>query len=263
MEFIIGSLLLMELIVSMATGIGIPPEVVLAIIEVESGGNPFVTAFNQAAQANITLKRPALCSVNMEAVHQRTAWGLMQVMGSTARGVGFCGWLTELTDAETNIGIGMKYLGQLKERFFESRGLDGVIAAYNRGAPRKSPDGKFVNQGYVDRVKALMPKYEAIVQTYLKERGEDAKEGVTDKLDVTEGEKASDNPAGGEGEPPSEPAVASSREAELSEMELDELRIIAKEVGLKPPANIGKAKLVAQILAALAADAPVSEPEAS
>ena len=254
MEFIIGSLLLMELIVSSAMGIGIPPEVVLAIIEVESGGNPFATAFSQTAPANTTLKRPTLCSVNMEAVHQRTAWGLMQVMGSTARGVGFCGWLTELTDAEVNIGIGMRYLGQLKKRFFESRGLDGVIAAYNKGAPRKSPDGKFVNQGYVDRVRALIPKYEAVVQAYLEEHGED------EEKSAAEGAEASDNPAGDADGPPSEPVTASLREAELLEKEPGELRAIAKDLGLKPPANMSKAKLVAQILAA---EAPASEAESS
>lgn len=245
MKFITESRLLMELIISLAAGIGIPPEAVLAIIEVESDGNPYATAYNQNySWVNMQAKRPANCSANTESVHQRTAWGLMQVMGATARQAGFEGWLPELVDPEVNMRTAIAYLAQLRRKHFETHGIDGVIAAYNRGAPRKSPDGNFVNQGYVDRVKALMPKYEAIVKIYLEGRGRGTEQAATDKSAVTDGAEISDNPAGDASRQLSEP--------ELLKKEPCELRRIAKGMGLKPASNASKEKLVTMILAAVA-----------
>ena len=164
MDFITGSKALLGLIVALATQAGLPPEMVLAIIEAESGGNPYATAFNPNAAVKMQLKRPAICSEGTDGVHQRTAWGVMQVMGLTARGLGFEGWLPELVEPEINIRLGVAYLAELKKRFFAAHGLDGVIAAYRKGSPRKTSEGKFLSQGYVDRIKQLMPKYKSVVE---------------------------------------------------------------------------------------------------
>jgi hypothetical protein len=180
MDFITGSLLLMAMITSGAAEAGLPPEVVLAIIEAESGGNPFAAVFNQNyAFVNLKTKRPALCTLNTESVHQRTAWGLMQIMGATARAEGFGGWLTELTDPKNNIGIGMAYLANLTDKHYEKHGIDGVISAYQAGSPRKMPDGTYRNQIYVDKVKSMMPKYAEAVDVYGKTAAGSASEQET------------------------------------------------------------------------------------
>ena len=81
-----------------------------------------------------------------------TSWGLMQIMGQTARERGFRGEFGELLTPEIGLYWGCRQLNVLKERYFAKHGWAGVIAAYNAGSPRKRDDGKYVNQGYVDKV---------------------------------------------------------------------------------------------------------------
>ena len=111
-------------------------------------------------------KRPAMCSVDVERIFQKTAWGLMQVMGATARELGFEDWLSELVFPETNIRLGIEFLGRKMSQYLDRDGIEGVVAAYNSGAPRRRPDGKFVNQGYVDRVMEAMERYKAAVEEF-------------------------------------------------------------------------------------------------
>ena len=148
-------------------GAQVPPELVLGIIEAESGGDPHVTKINATyPYTMMQAKRPAGCSVDMERMCQKTAWGLMQVMGATARELGFDGWLSELVNPETNVRLGIEFLGRKMSQYFERDGIEGVVAAYNGGAPRRRPDGKFTNQGYVDRVMEAAKRFEATVSKF-------------------------------------------------------------------------------------------------
>ena len=167
MNWLLENAALMGLIVSTARGVQAPPELVLGIIEAESGGDPHATRINATyPYTMMQAKRPAGCSVDMERMCQKTAWGLMQVMGATARELGFDGWLSELVDPETNIRLGVKFLGRKMSQYFERDGIEGVVAAYNGGAPRRRPDGKFVNQGYVDKVMEAAKRFEAVVSKF-------------------------------------------------------------------------------------------------
>ena len=167
MNWLLENAALMGLIVSTARGVQAPPELVLGIIEAESGGDPHAIKINSTyPYTMMQAKRPAGCSVDMERMCQKTAWGLMQVMGATARELGFDGWLSELVDPETNIRLGVKFLGRKMSQYFERDGIEGVVAAYNGGAPRRRPDGKFVNQGYVDKVMEAAKRFEAVVSKF-------------------------------------------------------------------------------------------------
>jgi len=158
-------LAIIEFVTVAASQAELPPELVLAIIEAESSGNRYATRYVSAYPwTRMQAKRPANCTADTESVHQRTAWGLMQVMGGTARQMGFEGCLPELINPETNVRVGVAYLSMLNSLHGEKHGIDGVIAAYNQGAPRKSQDGKYQNQEYVNKVKALMTKYKEIVK---------------------------------------------------------------------------------------------------
>jgi len=136
---------------------GLPVRLVMAIITVESGGNPFAIRYEPAffsryVRDNPSVKAKAPCSLDTERQARATSWGLMQVMGETARSVGFQGvFLSELTRVEAGIDAGCRYLRSLVNRYLSMHGWPGVVAAYNAGSPRM--DGKqFANQSYVDKV---------------------------------------------------------------------------------------------------------------
>ena len=167
MDWLLQNAALLGLIVSTARGVQVPPELVLAIIEAESGGDPYAAKINPTYPYTVKqAKRPAGCSVDVERMFQKTAWGLMQVMGATARELGFDGWLSELVVPETNVRLGIEFLGRKMSQYFERDGIEGVVAAYNGGAPRRRPDGKFVNQTYVDRAMEAAKRFEAVVSKF-------------------------------------------------------------------------------------------------
>jgi hypothetical protein len=66
---------------------------------------------------------------------QQASWGLMQVMGAVAREQGVrAPYLTALCDPESNLAIGCAHLARLFARF-PGVGAEGVLSAYNAGAP--------------------------------------------------------------------------------------------------------------------------------
>lgn len=128
---------------------------VASIIYQESRGMTYASRFepnyrylerpdHHAAQQNITKAT--------EEVLQKTSFGLMQIMGGTARFIGYSGALPALYKPDTNLYWGCKYLKRLKNQHNE---IEAVVAAYNAGSPRKTKDGAFVNQRYVDDVMKL------------------------------------------------------------------------------------------------------------
>jgi len=79
---------------------------------------------------------------------QMFSWGLMQVMGGTARENGFEGSLLKLAEIETSIEQGCRHLAKLWRKY---QVVDDVVAAYNAGSPRKTSTGQYMNQSYVDK----------------------------------------------------------------------------------------------------------------
>jgi soluble lytic murein transglycosylase-like protein len=94
------------------------------------------------------------CSEATERSLRAHSFGLMQIMGATARERGFAGtYLTELCDPVTNLDVGCRHLDFLVGKYFDKYGWPGVIAAYNAGSVRYRPGTKiFANQAYVDDV---------------------------------------------------------------------------------------------------------------
>lgn len=89
-------------------------------------------------------------SVDTEWAGQRASWGLCQIMGAVARELGFKGHFPNLCGL-AGVEYGAKHLSNLMRRFHLEYGIDGVIAAYNAGTPKKSGT-RFVNYKYVDKV---------------------------------------------------------------------------------------------------------------
>lgn len=129
-----------------ALSAGLPISIVRGVVCTESSGNP-----------GATRREPEFYERYIKDTWpgdwgRATSWGLMQIMGQTARERGFRGEFTELLQPEVGLYWGCRQLNVLKARYFAKRGWEGVLAAYNAGSPRKGENGKYVNQHYVDKV---------------------------------------------------------------------------------------------------------------
>jgi soluble lytic murein transglycosylase-like protein len=89
----------------------VPANWIKAVIQVESNWNP--EAYNASDPTG--------------------AWGLMQLLLSTARGLGYLGPGEGLFDPSTNILYGAKLLGQLRIQYGDD--FNRVYSAYNSGDP--------------------------------------------------------------------------------------------------------------------------------
>jgi soluble lytic murein transglycosylase-like protein len=145
----------------------ISPILLTAIILVESSGNKFavrhqrnyrylykVSAFSKLLNINYTTEK----------TFQKTSHGYVQIMGATARYLGFTGYPAQLYEADINIRYGAKLLGQLRRRY--GNDLD-TISAYNQGQPLKTKKGFYKNQEYVNRVLKKMRFLERTKGAYL------------------------------------------------------------------------------------------------
>jgi len=96
---------------------------------------------------------------------QSFSYGLMQLMGATARSCGFLEPLPVLLDPQKNLEFGCRYLMSLFDRFgklgknVEAGWCDAVVAAYNAGSPRRVNNLKFVNEGYVRAVEGFYKEF--------------------------------------------------------------------------------------------------------
>jgi soluble lytic murein transglycosylase-like protein len=166
---------------SAAKTFDLPTVLVEAIVLVESGGDPNAynpepryayfwdvhtnLPFRKLTNKEVDSKTPPpdfKCLAgdpDQEWWAQQASWGLMQIMGAVARENGFIEpFLPELADPGKNLYIGCKYLKKLKGRWYQQYGWPGVVAAYNAGMPRKGFSGSFLNQHYVDKVRAQLQK---------------------------------------------------------------------------------------------------------
>jgi len=114
--------------------------------------------------------------IQIELLAQQTSWGLMQIMGGTARERGFCGWLTELCDPVVNLEWGCKHLrwmldhpdsygiprpGQHGIILVGQEAVNGALAAaWNAGSVRRGDDGELINVNYVRCAVKAMEGYQ-------------------------------------------------------------------------------------------------------
>ena len=134
-----GSLL--KLAVRIAKEHKLPPALVCAITEKESSWRPWAIRFEPGYRwlhlRNDDVPRfPGVTSAT-ELCQQRTSWGLMQVIGSTARDLGFPGsYMSELCEPTVGLDYGCRFILSLRERFGES--IPDIISSYNAGHPTQS-----------------------------------------------------------------------------------------------------------------------------
>jgi soluble lytic murein transglycosylase-like protein len=135
-----------------ATRRGLDPLLVSAIVQVESSGDEGAMRFEPHWYDRLDdVDPPRGVSAATERMQLSTSWGLMQVLGVTAREFGCdAPFLSVLCEPVVGIEYGCQVLASKFERY------DGVtldaVAAYNAGSVRLSADGSYANQGYVDKV---------------------------------------------------------------------------------------------------------------
>jgi len=159
---------------------GLDPALVCALIEMESGWNPWavrhepgyrwvyphkLAALDPAVPAEKKLIQEIMDehgwpgTPETETTLQRFSLGPMQAMGATMRERGYNGWLPQLCDPEVNLEWGLKHLLWLADGRFGIMLPVDLAAAWNAGSPRRTATGNYVNQDYVDRFLAAMEKY--------------------------------------------------------------------------------------------------------
>jgi len=144
---------------------GVPVDLIRAVIRVESGGDRWAMRYEPRFQWLWDIERGASfdgddpdampsiqpASSPTEYHAQRTSFGLMQVMGATARQLGFDRpFLTALCELDTGIEYGCRYLARLYDEYGD---WEKAAAAYNAGSPRRMDSGEWENQGYIDRLR--------------------------------------------------------------------------------------------------------------
>jgi len=142
----------LEVLQTEAKNLKLDWKVLDAIIHIESSWNPWVVRFEKNftyTQDQDKFAKLNRITVSTEHQLQKFSWGLMQVMGGTARWLGYAGALTALCDVDVNIYVGAKYFHHLCGQYVK---LSDQIAAYNAGSVRLKADKTYVNQAYVDKV---------------------------------------------------------------------------------------------------------------
>lgn len=145
-----------DCITDVASRESVPVNLLAAIVFVESGGNRYAARFEKDFKWVFQTKKFAMeanTTETTEMMLQMTSWGLCQVMGAVAREYGVVGPLMKILDPEVNLTVACKLIKKLAAKHSQR---DDIIASYNGGAPVKTIDGKYRNQGYVDKVNAAI-----------------------------------------------------------------------------------------------------------
>jgi soluble lytic murein transglycosylase-like protein len=125
------------------------PALVCAVVEQESGWNPWAIRYEPLFFAKYVAGLYTNNKVSASEAYARGfSWGLMQVMGQVAREAGFdCLYLSALCDPEQGLAVGCKVL---RKKFDAASGdTTRALLAWNGGA----------NPAYAAQVLARKPHY--------------------------------------------------------------------------------------------------------
>lgn len=132
-----------------ATAQSLDPALVSAVIEQESGWNPWAMRYEPAFFSKYVASLYTNNKISASEAYARGfSWGLMQVMGQVARETGFdAPFLAALCDPEQGLAIGCKVL---RKKFDAMAGdTTRALLAWNGGA----------NPSYAAQVLARRPHY--------------------------------------------------------------------------------------------------------
>lgn len=134
------------------------PKLVLAIAEVESGFDYAAMRYEEYVGHYLPdrFAKNLHITVDTEKKLQQFSYGLMQLLGGTARWIGFTGPLPMLLDPELGADWGCRFISEkLLPRYIEKT---DIISSYNAGSASRNKQGDYYNQSYVDKVLAAMAR---------------------------------------------------------------------------------------------------------
>lgn len=129
-----------------------PYDIMRAIVTVESHWDPHAVRYEKNYKYLFYPRKYAVLlniPYTTEKILQQMSWGLGQVMGGTAREMGYNGPLPRLSDPAIGLEYACIYFHKRCNQYYT---LKEKISAYNAGSPRFTEDGAYVNQDYVDKV---------------------------------------------------------------------------------------------------------------
>ena len=137
----------------------INPHIIEAIIATESSFKNEVARYE--SHFTYTFKADFFAGIfkittKTEICLQKFSWGLMQIMGGTARSLGCDEWLPNLCQPKLGIYWGCEYF---QKRCMDYLDMPDQVAAYNAGSVRRKSNGEYVNQEYVDKVMGLFNSF--------------------------------------------------------------------------------------------------------
>ncbi len=92
-------------------------DLVCAMVEQESGWNPWAIRFEPGFLKKYIAPIEAQQKMDLTEAYARSfSWGLMQIMGEDAREDGFAGWLPELCDPDAGLEWGCRRFARMVQR---------------------------------------------------------------------------------------------------------------------------------------------------
>jgi soluble lytic murein transglycosylase-like protein len=127
---------------------GLEPKVVCALIHVESAWTPEAIRYEPGyyrrkledkTRDQLVGFRPHLIpTIETEKVLRACSFGLMQIMGDTARSLGYQEkWLTDLFNPQANLTLGCSFLAQILD---VCKTYEKALLRYNGGGNPRYPD---------------------------------------------------------------------------------------------------------------------------
>lgn len=137
----------LSLIRRLSAQMALDPELITAVVMAESGGDAF--AIRHEPKWKYFCKPEQFADAlgilpETEMTNQATSWGLMQVMGSVARELGYRDSLPGLQRPELGLAYGCKKLTYCLKR--ENGDFEAALARYNGGSPRRDEFGELEDQ---------------------------------------------------------------------------------------------------------------------
>lgn len=127
-----------------------------AIVQVESSWNPWAVRYERDfiyLHSTIKYAQKMRCTAETEAIMQQTSWGLGQIMGGSARYMGYEGPIPALTDPAINLHYTCLYFAKNCKKYSK---VEEQIASYNAGSVIYTQKGVLHNRSYVDKVLRAM-----------------------------------------------------------------------------------------------------------
>ncbi len=136
---------------SVAGTLNIDPAILIALFRIETAGDSYRCRFEPRYKNVYYISRYAEAlkiTFETEEVFQKTSFGLGQILGSTARTIGFSDHLTKLCNPSVGCYWSGFYLCNLIEKYQD---VYSAASAYNAGSLLK--DGSYSNPAYVAKFK--------------------------------------------------------------------------------------------------------------